>query len=100
MNIKRIVIVGLGISLLISVLSPYLASTNPDGLESTAQKFEDVIGKEYHAIQSPFSDYLVPQFGDSKKSSMLALVLGTLITFGVGYIVVKVIRKRDFHANN
>jgi cobalt/nickel transport protein len=85
MNTKNFVAIGLGIALLVSILAPFLASSNPDGLESVAEKFEDSEGKDYQAFNSPFPDYSIPSLGETGTSGALAIVIGTFITFGIGY---------------
>lgn len=93
MNTKNFVIVGLVIAVLVSALAPFLASSNPDGLESAAEKFEESEGKEFQAINSPFPDYIVPQLGETGTSGVLAIIAGTFITFGMGYGLTRAIKK-------
>ena len=99
MNKKYFVVVGLAVAILISILAPFLASSSPDGLESAAEKFEESEGKDYQAFGSPFPDYIVPGLGETEMSGAVAIIIGTLITFGLGYLLAKAI-KRDSHAHN
>jgi cobalt/nickel transport protein len=99
MNKKYFVAVGLCVAILISILAPFLASSNPDGLESAAEKFEKSEGKDYQVFGSPFPDYIVPSLGETGTSGALAIIIGTLITFGLGYLLIKAI-KREPHAHN
>jgi cobalt/nickel transport protein len=94
MRVKNFVMAGLGIALLISLLAPYLASPNPDGLESAAEKFEEAEGKDYLAFNSPFPDYMVPSMGETGASGVAAIVMGTLVTFLVGLGLSKTIKNR------
>jgi cobalt/nickel transport protein len=99
MNRKYFVAFGLAIAVLISVLAPFLASSSPDGLESAAEKFKESEGKDYQVFGPPFPDYIVPFLGETEISGALAIIIGTLLTFGIGYLLTKAIN-RDSHAHN
>jgi cobalt/nickel transport protein len=95
MNSRTFVILGIAIALLIGVLAVFLASGDPDGLESTAliiqgQKtltsntpanaeiHEDTVGK--FSYTSPMPDYsLGERLGP--LGGIIAIVAGTLIAF-------------------
>jgi cobalt/nickel transport protein len=95
MDNKTFIICGIIIALAIGVLAVFLASSNPDGLESTAlivqgQKSltgdtppdaeikEDLNGKFSYA--SPMPDYsLGEQFGTT--GGLIAIIVGTLLAF-------------------
>ncbi len=94
MNTKNFVAAGLIIALLISILAPFIASSSPDGLESTAEKFEGLKGKDYHAFRSPLPGYVMPSTGETEKSGAFAMVIGTLVIFGTGYGFARVIKNR------
>jgi len=81
---KQILIAGLAIALVIAILAPFLASSNPDGLDSTAEKV-GVGEKAYSAYQSPMPDYLVPFLGEGKLSGIIALILGVILIAGLSY---------------
>jgi cobalt/nickel transport protein len=92
-NMKLLYVV-LALAILISVLAPYIASPDPDGLESAAEK---VIGEERFAeleetepaIDSPMPDYAIE--GKGKLGEIIAICLGTIailaISFGLGKII-------------
>ncbi len=92
-NMKLLYVV-LALAILISVLAPFLASSDPDGLESAAEK---VIGEERFAeleeaeaaIDSPMPDYSIE--GKGKLGEIIAICLGTIgilaISFGLGKII-------------
>jgi cobalt/nickel transport protein len=105
MDRKQFLIAGVAIALLIGVLSPFLASGNPDGLESA---FFGIYGaKELHGdeldeeqaslaeeevmektgntfeFSSPLPDYSVP--GLEKPGEVIAVVAGTLIVLAAGF---------------
>jgi cobalt/nickel transport system permease protein len=72
---------GLGIALLLAVLSP-LASANPDGLEWVAEQkgfLEAARGPLYNLIP----DYVLPGVSNEALATILAGIVGTLIVFAV-----------------
>lgn len=88
---------GIAIALLISVLAPFLASSDPDGLESAA---EDLLGEERMSaleelapvFESPMPDYSIEGYG--KAGEVAAIVIGTLIVLGIGLGFGKVMKKK------
>lgn len=81
---KQFLIAGLTIALAIAVLAPFLASPNPDGLDSTAEKV-GAEEKAYSAFQSPMGEYLVPFLGGGKLSGVMALIIGVVLIAGISY---------------
>lgn len=79
---KKLLIGGVIIALIIAVLAPFLASPNPDGLESTAEKVMQNPETE-PAMQSPLPDYTIPGLG--KEGEVLALVVGTIVVLIIAY---------------
>ncbi len=83
---------GLLVSLLIAVVFSRFASSQPDGLEyvAGAQGFLDAA--EDHALANlPLADY----GGDSSRKLMLAGLVGTLATLGLGYGIFWLARSRE-----
>ncbi|OPX62811.1 MULTISPECIES: PDGLE domain-containing protein [unclassified Methanoregula] len=97
MDNKTFIIAGLVVALLIGVVAVFMASGDPDGLESTAlvvqgQKeltgatpedaeiHEDLTGK--YSYESPMPDY---SLGESLGSAggIIAIVVGTILAFAV-----------------
>jgi cobalt/nickel transport protein len=82
---KKFLLGGIAIALVIAILAPFLASSNPDGLDSTAQKVMENPETE-PAFESPFSDYTIPALGEENPlGGVVALVLGTLLVLGIAY---------------
>lgn len=77
---KKFVLCGLAIALLIAILAPFLASSNPDGLESAAEKLAPNPEPE-PMFESPLPDYAVPALGESPLGGVISICLGTLIAF-------------------
>jgi len=105
MDNKTFIIGGIIIALVIGILAVFLASGNPDGLESTAlivqgQKTltgdtppdaeikEDLNGK--YSYTSPMPDYSLGQ-PLGTKGGIIAIVAGTLLAFLVVLGALKVI---------
>ena len=72
---------GLGIALLLTVLSP-IASAHPDGLEWFAARsgFLDAVREPIYKL---IPDYLFPGISNSALATVAAGVTGTLLVFGV-----------------
>ncbi|NVO67547.1 PDGLE domain-containing protein [Methanofollis tationis] len=102
---KQFVAIGLVIALIIGVTAVFLASGDPDGLESTALVVQDAksltgpspedadveaIGAGTFEYAAPLPDYSIGE-GGGKVGEIVAIVLGTilalLIVFGVGRAV-------------
>jgi cobalt/nickel transport protein len=105
MKRNHFIIVGIAVALLIAILAPFLASGNPDGLESAffgiygakevqGEKLDDeqaslaeeqVVVKTGNTFefQSPLPDYSVP--GLEKPGEVIAVVAGTLIVLAAGF---------------
>jgi cobalt/nickel transport protein len=90
---KKLVLAGLAICIVISALAPFIASSSPDGLEKTA---EDIaVTKESGSYEAPMPDYTIPFLGeDNPYGGIIALVVGVLITLGLGYIAAIFLRRR------
>lgn len=91
---NKMIIVGLAIALIVAILAPFLASTNPDGLESAAEKIMQPGVEEGAAFQSPMPDYIMPSLGESPISGVVAIVIGVFIIFGLTYGVGLALKKK------
>jgi cobalt/nickel transport protein len=91
-NDKYLVIAGVIICLVIAVLSPFIASSNPDGLEKSAESLASNPEPE-PALQSPFPDYTIG--GLDKIGEIVALALGIILTLVIAYIVAILLRRRN-----
>ena len=82
---KKFLMGGITIALIIAILAPFLASSNPDGLDSTAEKVMQNPETE-PVFESPLPDYTIPFLGeDNPFGGVIALVLGTLLVLGIAY---------------
>jgi len=81
------------LALLLAILSP-LASSSPDGLEKVAEDrgFIDIaLAPIFHI----FPDYVIPGVTNEAMATILAGLLGTLILFGIGFGLAKLLRTKD-----
>lgn len=76
---SKLLLVGLIMALCIAALAPFLASSNPDGLESTAEEVDEAEGKEAEYYEAPMPDYAVPGIGDERFAGVIAIVIGTVL---------------------
>lgn len=84
---------GIAVALLLSILAPFLASSDPDGLESAAgglveeSKLSEM-EETAPAVSSPMSDYSIEGMG--KSGEVMAIAIGTVgvlvISFGLGKV--------------
>jgi len=93
---RRLVVLGLVVSLLVAgVLSSY-ASTHPDGLTHVAQSLGFATTKTTSATSgSPLAGYAVSGVGDSRVSGGLAGVVGVVVTGLVMAGLVLLLRRRS-----
>jgi cobalt/nickel transport protein len=87
---------GIVIALILAVLAPFLASPDPDGLESAAGGLvhEDKLAEMEEAgsvFSSPLPDYSIEGMG--KSGEVAAIVVGTLLVLGISYGLGKMIKK-------
>ncbi len=89
-------LIGIGAAaLLAAILSP-LASSSPDGLEKVAET-QGFAGKAVVLINTIIPDYLMPGVKNEALATILAGVLGVIITFLAVYGAAKFLAKRRSH---
>ena len=89
---KYLIIAAVIICIVISCLSPFIASGDPDGLEKSAEDTNVSDDKESPVLESPFPDYL----GESSQvSQIVVLILGGLLTLICGYGIAEILKKRS-----
>ena len=94
-----LIVVAVVICIIICCLSPYIASGDPDGLEKSAEDSglaEDFSIEEINGIpEAIFPDYAFADDPDNQALQIVALVIGALVTLGLGYVVAKVVKSRN-----
>lgn len=84
---RPFVVVALAVAIgLATAVSPF-ASPQPDGLERVAEDKGFVAAGQ--ASSGPIPDYAFPDVADERLATGLAGFTGTLIVFGVGYVLVR-----------
>lgn len=89
---KKLIIAGLAICLIIAVLSPFIASSNPDGLEKSAEQIRGNTETE-PVLESPMPDYTIESLG--KLGEIGALALGALVTLILGYLIALILKRKN-----
>jgi cobalt/nickel transport protein len=88
---------GIAIALLLSVLAPFLASSDPDGLESAASGVIDEsklseLEEMEPAVNSPMTDYAIEGMG--KSGEVMAIAIGTIAVLAISFGLGKVFNKK------
>ena len=96
---KTLIGIAVVICVVICILSPYIASGNPDGLEKSAEDSglaEDFSIEEINGIpEAVFPDYAFANDPDNQGLQIVALVVGVIITLAVGYGVAYLVKNRN-----
>ena len=96
---KTLIGVAILICIIICVLSPYIASGNPDGLEKSAEDSgldEDFSVEDIKGIpEAALPDYAFASDPDNALLQVVALIIGVIVTLVVGYGVAEVVRRRN-----
>ncbi len=91
--------VAIVICVVICVLSPYIASGDPDGLEKSAEDSglaEDFSVEEIKGIPDAiFPDYAFASNPDNQGLQIVALVIGVVVTLVIGFGVAYVVKSRN-----
>lgn len=87
---KYFIIGGVVICLVIAFMSPFLASSDPDGLEKSAE--DAGVPEAESSYQAPFPDYSIG--GLEKGGEIVALAIGIAITLVVAYLAALILRRR------
>ncbi|PKL72109.1 MAG: cobalamin biosynthesis protein CbiN [Methanobacteriales archaeon HGW-Methanobacteriales-2] len=95
---RNLIIGGLIIALIIAVMAPFLASSNPDGLESSAESLE--VPESEAAYTAPLPDYAIPGMEDNPLGGVVALIVGTIVVLLVVLGVATIIGKRKKNRTN
>jgi len=80
------------LALLLAILSP-LASSSPDGLERVAED-KGFIGAALEPFFEIVPDYVVPGVTNEALATIIAGIVGTLVLFGIGYGLAKLLRAK------
>lgn len=87
------VVVALGVAVVVALFSP-LASASPDGLEFVADR-QGFLVSAMDAPYSIFSDYVIPFISNPAVATILAVLVGTLVVFGLALLLGRVTARRQ-----
>jgi cobalt/nickel transport system permease protein len=82
---------GLVIALAIAFFS-FAASGDPDGLERVAED-QGFLGTALDPLYSILPDYTIPFIDNEMASGVIALVVGTLVVFGLALLIGQLVRR-------
>jgi cobalt/nickel transport system permease protein len=83
---------GLVIALIVAIFS-ITASSDPDGLERVAED-KGFLLKTLEPVYNLLPDYTIPFIENEMVSDILAMIVGTLVVFGLVYIVSRLLRQQ------
>ncbi len=99
---KQIFLIGIAIAIVLAVLAPFLASSNPDGLDTTLLKLvgggDKEILDEKVAENNPL-DYNAPMSGYSidgmgKAGEVGSILGGTILILGISFGLSRIMKKK------
>lgn len=82
---------GLVIALVVAFFS-FIASGDPDGLERVAQD-QGFLGTALDPLYDLLPDYTIPFIGDERISGIVAVIVGTLVVFGLALLIGQLVRR-------
>lgn len=80
------------LALFLALLSP-LASSSPDGLERVAED-KGFMETAREAVFEIIPDYVLPGVGNEAGATILAGIIGTLMLFGIGYGLARLLKAK------
>ena len=83
------------IALIICVLSPFLASGDPDGLEASAEQLNPDALEAEQALSVMMPDYTLEGMEDNPLVGVVCLIIGTIISVAICYGVFYIITKHE-----
>ncbi|WP_296805357.1 PDGLE domain-containing protein [uncultured Methanobrevibacter sp.] len=101
MDKKDMTLIGIAvlICVVICVLSPYIASGDPDGLEKSAEDAgldENFTVEEVNGVpEAALPDYAFANDPENQALQVVALIIGVLVTLVVGYAVAEIVKRRN-----
>lgn len=84
-RLANFIVIGLVVAIVVAVFSP-LASPSPDGLEKIAEK-QGFLSLGQDPVYEILPDYTIPWIGNEAIATIVAMAAGTLIVFGVAWLI-------------
>jgi cobalt/nickel transport protein len=92
---RKEIILGLIIAVVIAVFLSPLASSWPDGLERVACNLGFIErGAQAPVMKAPMPDYIFPGLKNEMLATAISGLIGTLMMFGIGYALARLLKKR------
>ena len=85
---------GVIVALVVGIMAVFFASPDPDGLERVADD-KGFLDAAQGPVFNVIPDYLVPGVTNETLAGMIAIILGTLLLFAVGYGLARLLRRRN-----
>ncbi|MEZ4676653.1 MAG: PDGLE domain-containing protein [Caldilineaceae bacterium] len=79
---------------LVTAVFSFAASGSPDGLERVAED-HGFIGTALDPIYNLLPDYTIPFIANETLSGIVAVVVGTLLVFGIAIIIGRTVRTQS-----
>lgn len=95
MENKNIYIGIFAIAILVCILSPFLASGDPDGLEASAEHINPDALEAEQVISPVMPDYTLEGMEDNPLIGVVCLIIGAVLTVCLAYGVFKVVSKNN-----
>lgn len=95
MENKNIYIGIFAIAILICILSPFLASGDPDGLEASAEHINPDALENDQVINPIMPDYSLEGFEENPIVGVICLIIGAALTVCLAMGIFKVITKQN-----
>ncbi len=89
---KTLIIVAIVICIAISCLAPFIASSNPDGLEKSAEDAKVGENVTVVVVTSPFPDYTFEPL--ESIGEVAVLILGGLLTLVCALGIATIVKKK------
>jgi cobalt/nickel transport system permease protein len=83
---------GLVIALIVAIFS-FTASGDPDGLERVAED-QGFLESALEPLYNLLPDYTIPFIKNEMVSGIVAIIVGTLVVFGLVYVVSRLLRQK------
>jgi cobalt/nickel transport protein len=95
MTTKKIVLIGLAISIIIASMLSFYASANPDGLEFVAEQVGFLnTAKDSAVAGSPLADYALTGLENERFSVGIAGIVGVILTAIISFGLFTFLKKR------
>lgn len=85
---------GLILAIVVGVMAVFFASASPDGLERVAED-AGFLGAAQGPLFNIAPDYVLPGINSEALAAVLAVVLGVLLLFAVGYGIARALQRRS-----